>query len=137
MPNKRSNLVLKTYKRNASFREVSSARVAYTRELCWYSNIFPTLKLFLKEKCMNGFLDFVPKARFTSNISNRESNILENLRYQDFRLCQRTSTMNLNHIKLIFATYGKWHGLTMTYRDQYPEKFSEITKYWVDVKLLM
>ncbi|KAL3273769.1 hypothetical protein HHI36_015196 [Cryptolaemus montrouzieri] len=137
MGDKRSYFVLKTCKRNKIFREVLCAEAVYARELCLYSNIFPTLESFLKEKFMDGFLDFVPKARFTYNIPYRESIILENLKHQDFRLCQRSSTLNLEHIKLVFETYGKWHGLTMAYRDQCPEKFATLTKNWVDTKVLL
>ncbi|KAL3273767.1 hypothetical protein HHI36_015194 [Cryptolaemus montrouzieri] len=134
---KRLHLVLKTCKRNETFRKATCVDVSYTRELCLYADIFPTLELFLKQNCMNGFLDFVPKARFTSNIPNRESLILDNLKYQNFRLYERTSTMDLDHIELIFETYGKWHGLSMAYKDQYPEKFAEMTKNWVDAKYLL
>ncbi|KAL3273766.1 hypothetical protein HHI36_015193 [Cryptolaemus montrouzieri] len=136
-PDRKLYLVLKTCKRNKTFRETTCAAEVFTRELCLYSNIFPGLELFLKEKCMNGFLDFVPKACFTCDIPYQESIILENLKYLDFRLCQQRATMNLDHVKLLFETYGKWHGLTMAFKDQYPEKFDEMTKNWVDVKYLV
>ncbi|XP_045477847.1 uncharacterized protein LOC123682998 [Harmonia axyridis] len=133
--NERLNLVLKSAKSHKSLKEILFSDIIYNREFLMYTKVFPELEKFTKSKNVQDMATFIPKVWFAEKHLDQVNIVLENLKLQNFHICDRKKPMDSSHMRILFDTYGKWHAISMAFRDQHPEKFSRLVENWVDPKL--
>ncbi|CAG9764146.1 unnamed protein product [Ceutorhynchus assimilis] len=119
-------LVIKHGKLNDILRKVMPVRAAFEREIYLYAKIIPQLQKFLDEKNVELSSQFLPKCYGTLLYDNEEVIILENLKAQNYDLYNRYQPLNMDHLKLTLAIYGKWHALSFAYQDQNPEEANKL-----------
>ncbi|XP_045477848.1 uncharacterized protein LOC123682999 [Harmonia axyridis] len=133
--NERLNLVLKSAKPHETLKKILASDILYNREFLMYTKVFPELENFTKSKNVQDMATFIPKVWFAEKHSDQVNIVLENLKVQNFNICDRKKPMDSSHMRILFDTYGKWHAISMAFRDQHPEKFSSLVENWVDPRL--
>ncbi|XP_044758336.1 uncharacterized protein LOC123316358 [Coccinella septempunctata] len=133
--NERLNLVLKSAKAQEDLKNILSADILYERELNMYTIVIPTLKNFAERNNLLEMDKFIPRLWFAEKHSNQVNIVLENLKLRNFHIHDRRKPMDSSHMKVLFETYGKWHGISMAFRDQYPRHFSKLLENWMDPRL--
>lgn len=100
---------------------VEELSVFFDREIYFYKEIWPYLQNVYK--IVSGKrIDSVPKCLGTSNIG-RKRIILENIKYQGYKLYDKTKPLDDDHCRYIFNTFGIFHGVSMALREQDSEQY--------------
>lgn len=100
--------------------------VLYFNEIHFYTTIWKALQQF-----QDGFsgLQFNKIAKLYSacSIPGKETLVMENLKYSDYRLFPRDGTFDDVHVKLLMKSYGQFHGTSAAYREHHPEEYKKLT----------
>ncbi|XP_066257513.1 uncharacterized protein [Euwallacea similis] len=117
------DLVVKYGKMSKILREKLPVQVAFKREVFVYGTLIPLFRRFEEEKNLKILDNFLVKCFNTLLTENEEVLVLQNTKAIGYELHDRFQPLNLNHLKLTFENYGRWHALGIAYKDQYPEEF--------------
>lgn len=112
--------------------------VAYQNEIYFYDTLFPELNAFKDRKKVNDQFDFIPRMYACSKKKTDEILLLENLNTSGYQMMEKSLLLDKEHLTLIFITYGKFHGLAFSFKDQHPEKYCEImnkiSHFWLSME---
>ncbi|ENN80758.1 uncharacterized protein LOC109533288 [Dendroctonus ponderosae] len=120
------NLVIK-YAKSLNPEEVLLPfQLAYERENLIYGTVVPAFHEF--EKQYNNVITdkHLPKCFGTLSYGKLNILILQNVKAENYQLHELHRPLNLEHLKLTFSSYGKWHGLSLAYRHHRPKKFENM-----------
>lgn len=130
--NKKLDLVLKSAKANETIKNELGGDILYFREYDMYTKVVSALRQFTEHKNFQGLDSFIPKLWFAKAENDQICLVLENLKPRKFHVRNRGKSMDKDHMELLFETYGKWHGISMAYKDQHPDEFRKIVENWKD-----
>lgn len=106
---------------------------AFINEVNFYAEILPELDQFQKSQGVQEPFDKIPKFFCGSLEEGQEYLALVDLKALDYVLVDKSQFIDEKHLKLIFATYGKYHALTFAYKASNPEKYQTLIKPIQDV----
>ncbi|KAJ3659966.1 hypothetical protein Zmor_011627 [Zophobas morio] len=109
-------------------RAMVPIRISFLNEIYFYTNLLPTFQKFEKERGQSTYVEFVPKCFNVSAKEPEEVLILENLKASGFEMFDKKLVLDEDHVRLIFKTYGRYHGYSFVLRDQNPEEFERLSK---------
>lgn len=93
----------------------------YDNEILFYDTVWPTLHELYRKRT-GKFLEFIPKYLGASKDQIRRI-AMEDLKAANFVTLGKTKTFSADQIKLIFNTYGIFHGISMSLKEQNGEEF--------------
>lgn len=96
----------------------------FENEIYFYNSVWPTLHEFYFEKTGKS-LDFIPKCLGTS-LDGVKSLVMENLKSINFKNYDKTKIFKKDHLEKIFKTYGIYHGISMSLKEEKFEEFSRL-----------
>lgn len=96
----------------------------FNNEIYFYETVWPMLhKTYTRVTGKS--LDFIPKCLGTSKNEVKRL-ALENIMAAGFESHDKIKTFNEDQLRLIFKTYGLFHGISMSLREQDEEEFSRL-----------
>lgn len=124
---KQLSIIVKLPPQNEARRNQFFARPSFEREICFYTEIFPLLTEFQREKGIdpqdgvNGF-NQIPRCLQTSLVEYEEAIFMDDLRDTGFEMFDRHKQQDLQHFRLMMKTLGRLHALSFALKDQRPER---------------
>lgn len=106
---------------------------AFKTEIYFYKEVWPKL-----QSCLQSFapglkgMNFIAKCLATDTRTSKKRIVLENLKFRNFEIYDKTKCFDKYHMELIFKTYGKLHALSFAFKEKDPENFKTLTKPFVD-----
>lgn len=125
-------LFAKLAERNDEYRKFVDIKLAYINEVAFYTETFPVLDEFQREKQVRQPVQ-IAKCYATSVKEKEEALILEDLRVAGFGMWNRKKPLDEAHLSFALKNYGKLHALSFALRDQHPEKFNKIADSLIDL----
>lgn len=122
------NIVIKSAFQEDSIRKLAPIQECFQNEVYFYSTIVPVLQKFEIEKGIKQITPLIPKCFKASLTNESEMVVMENLRSVGFECFGKRECLDDAHIRLIFKTYGRLHGYSVAYKNQYPEDYEKIFK---------
>ncbi|KAK9886629.1 hypothetical protein WA026_017552, partial [Henosepilachna vigintioctopunctata] len=122
------NLVAKISIKNDKIRSGIPVAEAYGNEIHFYENILPTLEELQKTLGLPEPFSSVPKCYICCGEKNKEFLIMEDLKASNFEMFNSKSTMDFDHMKIIFQNYAKFHSLAFALKVKDKEKYSKLTR---------
>ncbi|KAJ8957804.1 hypothetical protein NQ314_006479 [Rhamnusium bicolor] len=126
------NLVIKEAFADEVIRINAPIRNVFLNEINFYTKVWPCFQNF-KNKTPSIDFDKIPKCFATISDEGNEKIVLENIKYQNFEIYDKTKAFEREHIEFIFTQYGKFHALSFAYRAFYPERYSDLSKELTDI----
>ncbi|XP_060531528.1 uncharacterized protein LOC132705111 [Cylas formicarius] len=120
-------MVIKTGKPIKELRNRFPVRMAFERKVHMYSKVFPSYQRFVKEKNIDPF-EFVAECFGTLLKEEMEIIFLQNLKKIGYELHDRFTPFNMDHLKLILETYGKYNAISFAMREEHPEIFKKLSE---------
>lgn len=96
----------------------------YQNEINFYQSIWPFLKEYYKKVSGND-LDIVPKCFSTCN-NGKKRILMENIKTQGYVLYDKSKPFDDEHFRIIFKTYGIYHGISMALREKDIKKYNQL-----------
>ncbi|XP_065163556.1 uncharacterized protein [Atheta coriaria] len=124
---KELHVVIKCAPRSEAVRKFVPIHDAYMREIHIYEVIMPEFERFQREHGVPHPFNNIPKCLKTQSTEGKELLVLENIRTKGFQLWNRMKPMDLQHIELVFKTYGKLHAISYAMQQQEPEVYDKFT----------
>lgn len=124
-------LICKLSKTGATYQKQFENRSndTFTHEALFYSKFMPILTKFQTEKQIPINDQFLSYPMCYGTLINKENGchaiVLENLRKIGFELWNKTEASPIENVRLTMQELGKFHGLSITLKDQKPTVFSE------------
>lgn len=120
------NVAFKYGKDSPELRKRLSIDNSFQNEICVYSTLVPLWKEMEKAYGFSEIDGFLVKCFNTLLYDNQEVILLEDLNFFGYELYDRLKPFNIDHLKLTFEKYGKFHAFGMAYREKYPEEFNKL-----------
>ncbi|KAJ3659965.1 hypothetical protein Zmor_011626 [Zophobas morio] len=125
---KQLEIVIKAAFTDEQVRAMIPIRMSFLNEIYFYTEVLPSFQK-LEEKCRQSTsFQFVPKCLKVSLKDQEEMLILENLKASGFEMLDKKLTLDEDYVRLIFKTYGRYHGYSFVLRDQNSEAFERISQ---------
>lgn len=122
------NLFIKCAPTNELFRKIMPVRVAYEREVFFYSSVLPKFMEFQSKHIFKKPFQSVPHCYKTSLEENREMLILEDLAVDGYSVSDRFKPLEPNKISLLLTEFAKYHAISFAMKDQELEMYENLTK---------
>lgn len=126
---RRLDLVCKEAPQNENFRKEFIADISFKREALFYKKIMPRFNKFQDEKNVPESKQFrsFPKcyATIADDDSQQYAIFLEDLRPQGFKMWNKAEPSPIENMCLTLRELGKFHGLSVAMKDQYPTEFAD------------
>ncbi|KAJ3659962.1 hypothetical protein Zmor_011623 [Zophobas morio] len=130
---KQLEMVIKAAFIDEKVREMAPIRLSFENEIYFYTSVHPIYEKLDQEKAVSPKVLYVPKCIKVSVKDQEEMLALENLRVSGFEIFDKKLVLDDEHVKLIFKTYGRYHGYSFALRDQKPEEYARITKGFYNI----
>lgn len=114
-------------------RELAPISASFQNEIYFYTCVLPKYQKLGREKGLLNILEFVPKCLKACVKEQEEMLALEDLKKVGFEIFDKTLILDEEHVKLIFKTYGIFHGYSYAWKDQKPEEYKTVTKKFINV----
>lgn len=97
--------------------------MVYENEVVFYTKVLKSL----------GNFRHVPTLYHHSHGNNHGYLVMENLKSQGFKLFPKERYFDRDHLKLVFATYARFHALSFVWKSRDPEQFHQVgTNFYHD-----
>lgn len=133
-PDSRETVILKMPPQSAARRKQFNSAHLFEREILVYRDVLPLFVQFqlergLKPQDANGFVAF-PKclACVCDAAQERYAIVLEDLKAQGCRMFDKSTIIDLAHVRLVMEAMGQLHGVSFALRDQRPLEFEPLAK---------
>lgn len=107
----------------------------FEKEIYFYGEVWPYLRKYYKNVSEKE-LTLVPKYLGTSN-EERKRIILENIRPQGYELYDKRKPFDDDHLRIIFKTYGLYHGISMALRTQDYDEYNRLVGNYSNIHLYL
>lgn len=125
---KHYDLIVKKNKESEIVMDTLNFREVYQKEVYLYSTYLPYLKKFAEKRGSAPF-DNIPHCYGTVNENDHYVIIMENLKPKNYRTHPLGGeAMSIEHARLVFTAYAKWHALGLAVRDQDPDVLKAFKK---------
>lgn len=129
---KRLDIVCKLAPLNKNRRKEFFSSVVFDREAVFYNKVMPIFALFQEEKNVSVNDQFRSYPKCFAALANDESEqyciILDDLRPKGFKMWDKAKTVPIENMRLVMREIGKFHGLSVAFKDQRPDEFAEFKK---------
>ncbi|GAB0088175.1 uncharacterized protein DMENIID0001_025620 [Sergentomyia squamirostris] len=122
------NLVVKALPKNIGRRKTYRSTDFFRNEISFYESIIPAFEEFqAKKKAKNPFNEY---ARcFASFCDGKNDYVaLDDLSKYGFGSADRHDGLDYIHCRMALECLGRFHGVSLAFRDQEPEKFAELAE---------
>ncbi|ERL93971.1 uncharacterized protein LOC109533289 [Dendroctonus ponderosae] len=123
---KEFHVVIKSEKRGDGTTNLSPVQLAYERENFFYDKAVPAFQEIEKKYGINITQQLFPKCFSTLSYEDQQLIVLQNLKSLDFELYDRHQPFDMEHLKVTLSNYGKFHALSLAYREHKPKEFKEL-----------
>lgn len=125
--NRQLNVIVKKSPVNEDFRKFFPVEHIFRNEIRVYDTVLRTFRAFQEENNVKDPFDNYPKLFGNCEEKYSECLVLEDLIRSGYRHWNRKLEMDTEHIKLVMATYGKFHAVSFALKKKYPDKFQELS----------
>lgn len=101
---------------------------SFLNEIHYYREIFPILQTFQKTFSGVKIFDNFPKLLATCSDKGNEKIILQNLKYKNYEVPQKSAPFEIKTFEKIFKLYADFHALSFAFKHHNYEKFFELTE---------
>lgn len=123
--NKPIKLVVKQAPKGDVHRNQALTIPAYQNEIYFYSKVCPALtQLESKHKIAETGVS-IPEYVVSESIFGKEMIVLKDLTDEGFELRDKNEELDEEHLKLIFATYGRFHATSFCFKEENPAEFQK------------
>lgn len=122
------DLILKTATSNEETRKQVPIHLAYIREVFIYEELFKVYEDFQNEFCIKRPFKAHTKCYGSYLEKPNECLVFQNMKAIGYKMWSRREPMNSEHIGMVFAEYGKLHGLSFALKHHKPGVFEKISK---------
>lgn len=124
---KKLNVIIKLPPQNEARRNQFFTRPSFEREISFYTEIYPMMVEFQREKGINvedGSEAFnqIPHCYQTSLVELEEAIMMGDLKESGFEMFDRHQEQKFEHFELVMRTLGRYHALSLALKDQHPER---------------
>lgn len=124
---KKLTVIVKLPPQNEARRNQFFARPSFEREISFYTEIYPMMAEFQREKGINvedGSEAFnqIPHCYRTSLVDLEEAILMGDLKESGFEMFDRHQEQKFEHFELVMRTLGRFHALSYALKDQQPER---------------
>lgn len=111
--------------RNKNFR----SSVIFNRELFVYSEVFPHLAAFQRERGLNDADAFLSYPKVYACDIDKENDkfilVMQDLRGNKFEMWAKEKVIPFEHLSLVLRQLGKFHAISFAMKDQQPNQFKQ------------
>lgn len=119
------NLIIKSIPDNVSRRKLFRSVDFFRNEIHFYEKVLPAFEEFQRTRNpKNPFTEF-PRCLLTHCDGENDFVALENINFLGYISPDRQSCITLTDCLLIIKSLGRFHGLSIVFRDQDPENFEK------------
>ncbi|KAL1498378.1 hypothetical protein ABEB36_009185 [Hypothenemus hampei] len=112
---------------------ITSYEEIYRNEINFFSNIFPELNKFQRNKKVQSLFANIPNYLGGHLSNNKQFLVMENVSAAGYKLYETQDCFPSDFLKTIFKVYARFHALSFAYKHEYPDGFYNLTKDLVDV----
>ncbi|XP_058819897.1 uncharacterized protein LOC131682439 isoform X2 [Topomyia yanbarensis] len=125
---KQLNIIAKLPPLNEARRKQFFARASFEREILFYTEIYPMLEEFQREKGLDtadGCQAFnqIPRCLGTCLDDCEEIILMGDLKDAGFDMFDRHQELSVDHFRMVVSALGRLHALSFALKDQRPERF--------------
>lgn len=102
------------------------SNIPFENEIYFYETLWPTLRK-MYEEITGKSPEFIPRCLSTLRESPKML-ALEDLKAANYNTHDKTQTFGHDQMRRIFETYGTFHGISMSFKEQNCEEFSRLVK---------
>ncbi|XP_018566832.1 uncharacterized protein LOC108907577 [Anoplophora glabripennis] len=125
---KQLNIVVKQAFTEQAIRDFGPIREVFLNEIYFYTKVWSKLLKFQETIPKEYRFSNLAKCLATTSEDNSVKLVLENLKYQGFVMHDKKKVVEKEKFEFIFKLYGRFHGMSFSYKALYPEEFSELVK---------
>ncbi|KAL5287167.1 hypothetical protein ACFFRR_008232 [Megaselia abdita] len=119
------NVIIKSIPDNVSRRKLFRSADFFRNEIHFYENVLPAFEEFQRSKNpKNPFTEY-PRCLLSHCDGENDFIALENINFLGYISPDRQSCITLTDCLLIIKTLGRFHGLSVAFRDQEPDNFDK------------
>lgn len=120
------NLIVKSMPKNASRRKLFRSADFFRNEINFYTKVIPAFEKFQSSRhTINPFVEY-PK-HYASHCDGENDFIaLQDVSILGYGPPSRLETIDHDHFKLIMKALGRFHAVSLAFRDQEPEEFKKV-----------
>ncbi|XP_053682762.1 uncharacterized protein LOC128733151 isoform X2 [Sabethes cyaneus] len=127
---KHLNIIAKLPPQNEARRKQFFARPSFEREISFYTEIYPMLEQFQREKGIDttdGEQSFnqIPRCLRTCLVECEEVILMRDLKEDGFDMFDRHKELSVEHFRLVIKALGRLHALSFALKDQHPERIEQ------------
>lgn len=97
----------------------------YEREVFTYSKVLPFFEKFQRDNGLSDADSFLSYPKVYNCDSNSNFLIMENLKFQNYRMWPKFNNVPFDHELLFVKELGKFHGISFAMKDQQPDEFEQ------------
>lgn len=117
------NLIIKSFPDNLSRRKLFRSADFFRNEIHFYEQVLPAFEKFQRKRNpKNPFTEY-PRCLLSHCDGDNDFVVLENINFLGYISPDRQSCITLTDCLLIIKTLGRFHGLSIAFRDQEPVNF--------------
>lgn len=117
----------------ATFDEIRrknfQSNINFAREAVFYDKIVPTFLKFQQQKNLPKTDRFLSHPKCYKTLIDHDNKqyaiILDDLRQHGFRMWNKFEPASIENMRLLMRELGKFHGISMAMKDQWPTEFAE------------
>lgn len=126
---KELHLICKVIPDNEMRRQYFNSTALFEREVFVYNKILPAFEKFQRDRNIalsEGFFHY-PKCYLAvaDAVADRFVIILGNVKSDGYELWEKMRPVDIDTSSILLTTLGRYHGLSLAFRDQEPELFQE------------
>ncbi|XP_062537181.1 uncharacterized protein LOC134205682 isoform X2 [Armigeres subalbatus] len=127
---KKLNIIVKLPPQSEARRNQFFARPSFEREISFYTEIYPMMTEFQREKGIDvtdGTEAFnqIPLCYRTNLVEFEEAILMGDLKDSGFEMFDRHQEQKFEHFELLVRTLGRFHALSYALKDQHPERIEK------------
>ncbi|XP_058443604.1 uncharacterized protein LOC131425602 isoform X2 [Malaya genurostris] len=124
---KKVNIIAKLPPLTEARRKQFFARASFEREISFYTEIYPMMEEFQREKGLDttdGCKAFnqIPRCLRTCLVDCEEAILMNDLKEAGFDMFDRHKELTVSHFRLVVSALGRLHALSFALKDQRPER---------------
>ncbi|KAG7296507.1 hypothetical protein JYU34_020285 [Plutella xylostella] len=124
---KHVQVILKNIPKNECRRLTYRSHEFFKNEIIFYTEVLPALIKFQSTKTLKDPFDNYPRIFASYADGVNDYIILEDASLYDFGSALRQEGIDIEHCRITFKTFAKFHAMSFAMKDQEPEEFQRIS----------
>lgn len=131
--NEEVHVAIKKAFRNKLKRSQMNLEKVYKNEVYFYATVYPELSKFQSERTVTSPFHNVANFLCAKLDAPNESLVLDDITKQGYIMREKSLLLDDEHVRFIFKTYGKFHGLSYALKDQDNELYKKLADEAIDI----